>query len=333
MGSLIELTWGGRDPSLDDGSERTFLEDGDTVVLRGTSGGVSLRRRQRHDRSLIPTAGGSPTVTGVTGAQRCRPPCWDGSTRPDQGGLSASRHRDASAQRRGPDRSHPACVSRRLPGRRRPDPRRARFLHRPHGADRRCPRARRRARAVVRIPQARQGRRDRRDLRAVGRRARRLRRRRLRHARRASCCGWPTRPATPTARSPRAAIPRRCSRPAGRSPARSPARASRAACACSWACRTATRSAGPRSCAATWCATCCRAWPRATCCSTSTCSRRARRRLARRRGADRVDRPGGLAGQRASPTRAVWAPRCCACGCAAACGGRPRIRGGAMVSA
>jgi fumarylacetoacetase len=38
-GSLIELTWGGRDPvRLTDGSERTFLEDGDTVVLRGWCG-------------------------------------------------------------------------------------------------------------------------------------------------------------------------------------------------------------------------------------------------------------------------------------------------------
>jgi fumarylacetoacetase len=36
MGSLIELSWGGRDPlKLADGSERAFLEDGDTVVLRG----------------------------------------------------------------------------------------------------------------------------------------------------------------------------------------------------------------------------------------------------------------------------------------------------------
>jgi len=45
MGSLIELTWGGRDPlRLADGGERTFLEDGDTVVLRGRSadGAVSL---------------------------------------------------------------------------------------------------------------------------------------------------------------------------------------------------------------------------------------------------------------------------------------------------
>lgn len=35
-GSLIELTWGGRDAiDLSDGSQRRYLEDGDTVVLRG----------------------------------------------------------------------------------------------------------------------------------------------------------------------------------------------------------------------------------------------------------------------------------------------------------
>jgi fumarylacetoacetase len=35
-GSLIELTWGGERPiTLADGSERRFLEDGDTVTLRG----------------------------------------------------------------------------------------------------------------------------------------------------------------------------------------------------------------------------------------------------------------------------------------------------------
>jgi fumarylacetoacetase len=36
FGSLIELTWNGRDPlSLPDGTTRRFLEDGDTVILRG----------------------------------------------------------------------------------------------------------------------------------------------------------------------------------------------------------------------------------------------------------------------------------------------------------
>ena len=42
-GSLIELSWGGRDPvALDGGGERTFLEDGDTLVLRGRAGSVTL---------------------------------------------------------------------------------------------------------------------------------------------------------------------------------------------------------------------------------------------------------------------------------------------------
>ncbi len=40
-GSFLELTWNGTEPvTLDDGSERTFLEDGDTVVLRATAPGT-----------------------------------------------------------------------------------------------------------------------------------------------------------------------------------------------------------------------------------------------------------------------------------------------------
>lgn len=36
FGSLLELTWGGKNPiTLPDGSTRTFLEDGDTIVIRG----------------------------------------------------------------------------------------------------------------------------------------------------------------------------------------------------------------------------------------------------------------------------------------------------------
>jgi fumarylacetoacetase len=43
FGSLIELTWGGRDPlDLAGGRRRTFLADGDTVTLRGASGGGRL---------------------------------------------------------------------------------------------------------------------------------------------------------------------------------------------------------------------------------------------------------------------------------------------------
>jgi fumarylacetoacetase len=43
-GSLIELTWGGRDPLAVAGEQRTFLQDGDTVILRGATadGRVSL---------------------------------------------------------------------------------------------------------------------------------------------------------------------------------------------------------------------------------------------------------------------------------------------------
>ncbi len=39
-GSFLELSWSGQHPvTLDDGSQRTFLEDGDTVVLRGNAPG------------------------------------------------------------------------------------------------------------------------------------------------------------------------------------------------------------------------------------------------------------------------------------------------------
>ncbi|MDQ3766777.1 MAG: fumarylacetoacetase, partial [Actinomycetota bacterium] len=38
-GSLIELTWSGERPiDLPDGSERTWLEDGDTVAMHGVCG-------------------------------------------------------------------------------------------------------------------------------------------------------------------------------------------------------------------------------------------------------------------------------------------------------
>lgn len=39
-GCFLELSWGGTDPlTLDDGSRRTFLEDGDTVVITATAPG------------------------------------------------------------------------------------------------------------------------------------------------------------------------------------------------------------------------------------------------------------------------------------------------------
>jgi fumarylacetoacetase len=39
LGSLLELTWNGRDPIQVDGGTRTFLEDGDTITLTGQCNG------------------------------------------------------------------------------------------------------------------------------------------------------------------------------------------------------------------------------------------------------------------------------------------------------
>ncbi len=44
FGSLLELTWGGKEPiTLADGARRTFLEDGDTVTMRGFCQGEGYR--------------------------------------------------------------------------------------------------------------------------------------------------------------------------------------------------------------------------------------------------------------------------------------------------
>lgn len=44
-GSFLELSWGGREPfTLPDGSERTFLEDGDTITISAWAPGASGRR-------------------------------------------------------------------------------------------------------------------------------------------------------------------------------------------------------------------------------------------------------------------------------------------------
>ncbi|BCJ71463.1 fumarylacetoacetase [Catellatospora sp. IY07-71] len=42
VGSFLELTWGGREPVMVKGEERTFLVDGDTVVLRARVGDIEL---------------------------------------------------------------------------------------------------------------------------------------------------------------------------------------------------------------------------------------------------------------------------------------------------
>ncbi|ETX14028.1 fumarylacetoacetase [Roseivivax halodurans JCM 10272] len=44
FGSLLELSWGGKEPlTLDSGETRSFLEDGDTVTLRGAAQGDGYR--------------------------------------------------------------------------------------------------------------------------------------------------------------------------------------------------------------------------------------------------------------------------------------------------
>ena len=44
FGSLLEMTWGGKDPlTLDGGETRTFIEDGDTLALHGHAQGDGYR--------------------------------------------------------------------------------------------------------------------------------------------------------------------------------------------------------------------------------------------------------------------------------------------------
>ncbi|HSF63519.1 MAG TPA: fumarylacetoacetate hydrolase family protein, partial [Paracoccaceae bacterium] len=42
-GSLLELSWGGKEPVAIAGGTRTFVEDGDTVILRGHAQGEGFR--------------------------------------------------------------------------------------------------------------------------------------------------------------------------------------------------------------------------------------------------------------------------------------------------
>ena len=43
-GSLLEITWSGKEPiELEDGSIRTFLEDGDTIILKGYCDNGNIR--------------------------------------------------------------------------------------------------------------------------------------------------------------------------------------------------------------------------------------------------------------------------------------------------
>lgn len=42
-GSLLELSWGGKEPFAIDGGARSFIEDGDTLTLRGHAEGDGYR--------------------------------------------------------------------------------------------------------------------------------------------------------------------------------------------------------------------------------------------------------------------------------------------------
>ena len=43
-GSLLELSWGGKEPiTLTDGTTRSFIEDGDTMTLKGHASGDGYR--------------------------------------------------------------------------------------------------------------------------------------------------------------------------------------------------------------------------------------------------------------------------------------------------
>ena len=61
-GCFLELTWSGTEPlTLDDGSQRTFLEDGDTVTLRATRAGAG---RQRHRARRVRRDGAARRADG-----------------------------------------------------------------------------------------------------------------------------------------------------------------------------------------------------------------------------------------------------------------------------
>jgi fumarylacetoacetase len=68
-GSLLELSWNGTEPLIfEDGTQRTFLEDGDTLTLRGHAQGDGYRIGFGECSGTIRTAV-SPSVTGHAAIQ------------------------------------------------------------------------------------------------------------------------------------------------------------------------------------------------------------------------------------------------------------------------
>ena len=88
-GCFLELTWSGTEPvTLDDGSQRTFLEDGDTITLRATAPGPdgSVLGLGECVGTVLPAhAAPGPSAErpaaqrwGGAARPRCRPPCRAG---------------------------------------------------------------------------------------------------------------------------------------------------------------------------------------------------------------------------------------------------------------
>ena len=124
-GSLLELSWGGRDPVvLHDGTERTFLEDGDTLVLRGRAGRIALGD----------VAGTIIPVTVRLARRRAHDPLRPRPARP--GGRAARRARvhaadDGAGRRRGAARRRGGGRAARRPPRPGRRDRRRAARHRP----------------------------------------------------------------------------------------------------------------------------------------------------------------------------------------------------------
>ena len=72
-GSLLELSWAGKEPiTLDSGETRSFLEDGDTLTLRGA--GRWFPRRVWRMRRQDPSGAGRPVQTITAGPEAARTP-------------------------------------------------------------------------------------------------------------------------------------------------------------------------------------------------------------------------------------------------------------------
>jgi fumarylacetoacetase len=63
-GSLLELSWGGKEPLAIAGGTRSFIEDGDTVILRGHAQGQGFRVGFGEARGRVIAAHPDPAGAG-----------------------------------------------------------------------------------------------------------------------------------------------------------------------------------------------------------------------------------------------------------------------------